>query len=109
MFRFSASAPKTYENLDGKSFRARYQQAPKAVLLDVRTAGEFAAGSIAGALNLDVTSAAFRQALEALDKDTEYFVFCVSGNRSGTACALMADKGLKACNLAAGISSWPAR
>ncbi|WP_161890329.1 rhodanese-like domain-containing protein [Pontibacter russatus] len=107
MFNIFGSKPKNYENLDGNSFRNRYQSAPKAELLDVRTAGEFASGSIKGAKNLDVTSSQFQQALKTMDKNKEYFVFCRSGNRSGSACDIMSKEGFKAYNLAGGIGAWP--
>ena len=107
MFNLFKSAPKTYEDLDGNAFKAKYQQAPEAELLDVRTAGEFASGTINGARNLDVTSPQFRNALQLLDKNKEYYVFCRSGNRSGSACDLLTAQGLKAYNLAGGIGEWP--
>jgi rhodanese-related sulfurtransferase len=107
MFNLFGSKPKNYENLDGTTFRTRYQNTPKAELLDVRTAGEFAGGSIKGAKNLDVTSSQFQQALKTLDKNKEYFVFCRSGNRSGSACDMMSKEGFKAYNLAGGIGAWP--
>ena len=107
MFNIFGSKPKHYENLDGNTFKANYNKAAKAELLDVRTAGEFAGGSIKGAKNLDVTSAQFQQALKTMDKDKEYFVFCRSGGRSGLACDNMNKEGFKAYNLAGGIGAWP--
>lgn len=107
MFNIFKAVPKNYEDLDGTTFRTKYRNAPKAELLDVRTAGEFAGGSIEGAKNLDVTSAQFQQALKAMDKDKEYFVFCRSGNRSGAACEMMTAQGYKAYNLAGGVEAWP--
>ena len=107
MFNIFGSKPKNYENLDGNTFKTRYQSAPKAVLLDVRTAGEFAGGSIKGATNLDVSSSQFQQAIKTMDKDQEYFLFCRSGNRSGAACDMMSSEGFKAYNLAGGIGAWP--
>lgn len=107
MFNIFKSAPKNYENLDGQTFKSNYQNSPKAELLDVRTAGEFAAGTIKGARNLDVTSGQFQAALKTLDKDKAYFVFCRSGNRSGSACDILTSQGFKAYNLAGGIGAWP--
>lgn len=107
MFNIFGSKPKNYENLDGNTFKDRYNKAGKAELLDVRTPGEFASGTIPGAKNIDVTSAQFQQALKTLDKDKEYFVFCRSGNRSGSACDMMAAQGFKAYNLAGGVGAWP--
>lgn len=107
MFNIFGSKPKNYENLDGSTFRTRYQSASKAELLDVRTAGEFAGGSIKGAKNLDISSSQFQQALKTMDKGKEYFVFCRSGNRSGSACDIMSKEGFKAYNLSGGIGAWP--
>ena len=107
MFDFFKTAPKAYEDLDGKTFRTRYESTPKAKLLDVRTPGEFASGTIKGALNLDVTSPQFQMALKTMDKDTPYFLFCRSGGRSGSACKQMADQGFKVYNLSGGIGAWP--
>ncbi len=69
MFSIFGSKPKNYENLEGNTFRTRYENTAKAELLDVRTAGEFAGGSIKGAKNLDVTSSQFQHALKTLDKE----------------------------------------
>ncbi|WP_439882301.1 rhodanese-like domain-containing protein [Pontibacter sp. MBLB2868] len=107
MFNIFKSTPKNYSDLDGKAFKAAFEKAPKAELLDVRTAGEFASGTIPGAKNLDFLSGQFQAALNQLDKDKEYYVFCRSGNRSGSACKLLADQGYKAHNLIGGIGSWP--
>ena len=107
MFNIFGSKPKKYEDLDGTTFKTKYTNAPKAELLDVRTAGEFASGTIPGAKNLDVTSPQFQSALHTLDKDKEYFVFCRSGNRSGSACDLLIAHGFKAYNLSGGVGAWP--
>lgn len=107
MFDFLKTTPSTCDDLDGKTFKTQYQRAPKAELLDVRTAGEFANGTLPGALNLDLTKGQFQAALKTLDKDKNYFIFCRSGNRSGLACILMAEQGFKAYNLAGGIGAWP--
>ncbi|MDX5420555.1 MAG: rhodanese-like domain-containing protein, partial [Hymenobacteraceae bacterium] len=53
------------------------------------------------------TTGQFQNALGSLDKDKEYFVFCRSGNRSGSACELMSAQGFKCYNLAGGIGAWP--
>ena len=107
MFNIFKSAPKNYEDLEGKAFKTKFQNSPKAELLDVRTAGEFSSGTIKGAKNLDVSSSQFQSALNTLDKDKEYYVFCRSGNRSGSACKMLSDQGFKAYNLSGGVGAWP--
>ena len=107
MFNIFKSTPKNYEDLDGSAFKAKFTNTPKAELLDVRTADEFKGGSIPGARNLDIMTGELQATLGKLDKDKEYFVFCRSGNRSGSACKLMAEQGFKVYNLAGGVGAWP--
>ena len=107
MFNLFSPQTKAYKNLNGKEFKDTYQNAKKAVLLDVRTAAEFSSGSIKGSRNLDIMSPLFIESIASLDKNSEYFVFCRSGNRSAQACSIMAKQDLKVCNLADGIGAWP--
>ena len=107
MFNIFKTTPKNYEDLSGNAFKAKFSQTPKAELLDVRSAGEFAGGSIKGARNLDIMSGELQNALGKLDKSKEYFVFCRSGARSGSACKLMAEQGFKVYNLNGGVGAWP--
>lgn len=107
MFDLLTPQTKAYKNLHGEEFKNAYQRAGKAVLLDVRTAEEFSSGTIKGSQNLDIMSPRFADAIRKLDKDSEYFVFCRSGNRSAQACSLMAKQGLTVYNLAGGVGAWP--
>lgn len=58
---------------------------PDFVIIDVRTASEYANRHIINALNLDFYSPSFASDLEALDKNKVYLIYCASGNRSGQA------------------------
>jgi phage shock protein E len=60
-------------------------QNPQALLIDVRTAEEFAAGSLPGALNINHLQIAGQIASVVPDKDTPVVLYCRSGNRSGIA------------------------
>ena len=66
---------------------------PSVTLLDVRTPAEFAAGHIAGAINIDFESGEFKQDIQALDKTKTYAVYCRSGNRAGQAIEIMKSAG----------------
>jgi rhodanese-related sulfurtransferase len=94
-------------NLSGGQFKQQLQDAPKAVLLDVRTSAEFGSGTIPGARNIDFFSPIFQQKIGQLDKDATYFVFCRSGNRSGQACKMMHQIGFDVRNLSGGIGAFP--
>ncbi len=76
-------------------------------VLDVRTAEEFGQGHLADATNIDFYGADFRSRLDTLDRDTPYFVYCHSGNRSGQAVQIMADLGFtQVYDLDGGIAAW---
>ena len=90
------------ENLSGRAFKKQLQEAEKAILLDVRTAGEYSGGTIPGSKNIDFLSPNFSKKVESLDKDATYFVFCRSGNRSGQACKMMHKMGFDVRNLSGG-------
>ncbi|UYZ64230.1 rhodanese-like domain-containing protein [Hymenobacter weizhouensis] len=68
---------------------------PDAVLLDVRTPAEYAAGHLPGAQNLDYRSPEFAKQLALLDPQKTYVLYCASGNRSGKAAVLMQEKGFQ--------------
>jgi phage shock protein E len=102
----SSNAKINQLNADG--FASNIQN-PATVILDVRTAGEYAAGHIAGAINIDVESANFDSKIANLDKDVEYSIYCHSGRRSMIAANKMAETGFtKLTNLQDGIISWQA-
>jgi phage shock protein E len=54
-------------------------------VIDVRSASEFAAGHLQGALNIDVESPSFTEEISKLDKKGTYVVYCHSGRRAGIA------------------------
>lgn len=63
------------------------------IILDVRTAEEYASGHLEGSQQLDFNSGAVAVAIPTLDPDAEYLVYCRSGNRSGQAITLMEQAG----------------
>ncbi len=67
---------------------------PAAIVIDVRTAEEYAEGHLADAELLDILNGEFFNALPELDPDAEYLVYCRSGNRSGQAMELMKQAGI---------------
>jgi phage shock protein E len=64
-------------------------------VIDVRTADEFAAGHLDGAVQMDFYDPAFAERVGELDPDGEYLVYCRSDNRSGQAVALMREMGIE--------------
>ena len=93
-------------DLNPTDFQAKSQEAG-VVLLDVRTAGEFYAGHIDGAINIDVEGMTFESEIANLDKTKTYAIYCQSGRRSRLAVESMINAGFtKLFNLDQGIGSW---
>jgi len=80
------------------------------VVLDVRTAQEYAEGKIVGSKNLDVLKTdLFTTSIEKLDKDKTYYVICRSGSRSLKAANQMKNAGFKnVINVQGGMQAWEA-
>jgi rhodanese-related sulfurtransferase len=77
------------------------------VVLDVRTAKEFEAGHIPGAMNIDFNSPDFAKKFATLDKNKTYLVHCAAGVRSAKACRLMEQADFAhLVNLEPGFRGW---
>lgn len=66
-----------------------------AVIVDVRSAGEFASGHIPGSINIPLEELSFR-ADELKGKNV--ITCCRSGNRSGMALHILSESGIEAIN-----------
>lgn len=78
-----------------------------AIILDVRTPGEYKEEHLAGARQLDfLNTSAFDAGIKLLDKSHTYYVYCRSGKRSHNACIKMKKQGLKVFDMEGGILNW---
>lgn len=75
-------------------------------LLDVRTAVEYGAGHIAGAVNVPVTALASRLDALPLDRSRPVVAICLSAHRSPPAVRLLRGHGFDAAQLAGGMLAW---
>lgn len=75
-------------------FKASYYK-HKGILLDVRTAYEYADGHIENARNVDVSLATFESEIDKLDRDQAVFLYCGVGIRSAKAATILRKKGFK--------------
>jgi len=71
------------------------------ILLDVRTRNEYLKESIEGAINIPLDE--LRTNNDILDKNKTIYVYCLSGQRSYTACRILIQKGFEVYNLNGGI------
>ncbi len=71
------------------------QRDPSAPLLDVRTPAEYAQGHLAGSVNVDVMAPDFLERVQAMDlpEDGPIYLYCRSGNRSGSAAGALKKLG----------------
>lgn len=85
------------------------QSEQEIVVLDVRTPREYEAGHVAGAVNIDVTSAEFASKISELDKDTKYLIYCRTNRRSGRAIQVMEVAGFtNLVQMTDGFAGWSA-
>lgn len=95
-----------FENADVNAFSEMIEDS-SVVLLDVRTASEFAEGHIEGAINIDQGQSDFMEkAKAALPMDKKIAVYCRSGRRSANAAGKLAAEGYRCVNLKGGIVAW---
>lgn len=62
-------------------------------IIDVRTQDEFKQGHLKGSINIDIYDSNFSSQISKLDKNSDYKVYCRSGNRSGQALEIMKKLG----------------
>lgn len=94
-----------FENTDVKGF-ATLMENPEVVILDVRTAAEYAEGHLEGALHMDQGQDDFMEKAKALPKDKKIAVYCRSGRRSANAAGRLGAEGYQCVNLKGGINAW---
>ena len=102
----SACGQGNFENADVNEF-AELVADTNVVVLDVRTADEFAEGHLERAINIDYHQSDFvEKAKSTLSLDTKIAVYCRSGRRSAGAAGKLGAEGYKLVNLKGGIIAW---
>ena len=102
----TACGQQNFENADVQTFSQLIEE-PNVVVLDVRTADEYAEGHIVGAINIDQGQDDFlSKAKAALPASVTIAVYCRSGRRSANAAGKLAGAGYKCVNLQGGIVAW---
>lgn len=89
---------------------AKLIEEKKVIVLDVRTADEFAEGHLAGAMNIDfLESEKFEAAVSKLDKSKSYLVHCQAGGRSARSLKVFQKLGFESIyHLDGGFGDWQA-
>lgn len=100
----SASAPA--EEISAEALLAQLSAPNAPLVVDVRTAEEFAAGHVPGAINIPHDQIASRQTELAVDAEREIVVYCKSGTRAGMALEELAAAGVRATHLEGDMLGW---
>ncbi|MFA5328319.1 MAG: thioredoxin domain-containing protein [Prolixibacteraceae bacterium] len=101
----SGTKAQAVQDVDAVKFKSLIS--PDALLLDVRTPGEYTRGHIAGSTNINIADPAFPSRIGLLQKDKTILVYCLSGSRSDAAAAYMSRQGFKKIyTLYRGIMTW---
>ncbi|MDV7138349.1 rhodanese-like domain-containing protein [Maribacter sp. TH_r10] len=107
LFGGKALDPDKFKVLDAKAFKSAVKN-KKVQLVDVRTPGEYRAGHIGKAVNIDLFQRqSFRSSFEKLDKGKPVYLYCRSGARSRKAARKVLDMGFeKVYDLKGGYMQW---
>ena len=79
----------------GPAEPARAPLPDNALVIDVRSPGEYASGHVQGAINLPLNRLEQEIGRVAPDKSVPVMMYCLSGGRSGGACQLMQQLGYR--------------
>lgn len=100
-------ASPSWETISAEAAKARMDSGDPVMIVDVRTAEEYEAGHIPGALLLPLGDIGDTPPALLPDMDAEILLYCRSGNRSGQAAKKLAAMGYTRIYDFGGILSWP--
>lgn len=104
---FGSVAQNSAAPIECSKFQTQIKATKNAIVLDVRSEGEFQSGHLVGAKNLNYNAADFTNQVTKLDKNRTYFVYCAAGVRSARAASVMRAQGFKnVIELKGGINAW---
>lgn len=105
-FHLSQSFAQVVERVNATKFKQLIEQG-NAIILDVRTQGEYSRGHIKGSTLLDVSDPAFTSKVSFVQKDKTILLYCLSGSRSRAVAGFMQKQGFKQIyELANGLIEW---
>lgn len=103
----SSAQSDSIDTLAPQAFIKQAKADTTAIILDVRTPGEYKEEHLAGARQLDfLNTSVFDAGIKQLDNTHTYYVYCRSGKRSHNACIKMKKQGLKVFDMEGGILNW---
>ncbi|UTW63842.1 rhodanese-like domain-containing protein [bacterium SCSIO 12741] len=99
----------TVKDISVDEFNTMKSEKP-GIILDVRTPGEVASGTVPGAIVIDIMDPDFEKKVNELDKNATVYVYCKAGGRSANASDKMNDWGFKTVyNVTGGFDAWSSK
>jgi len=102
-----SKANRSYASVSAEQLRAVIRDNPNAVLIDVRTSGEYNGPlyHIDNAVSIPLSG--LSESIKNLDRDNRsYYMICKSGARSKMATKIMNENGFNAFNVTGGMMDW---
>jgi rhodanese-related sulfurtransferase len=95
-----AKAKAAVTKVDAQAVKAAIDSKEKAIFLDVRDPGEFAAGHLPSAVNISRGTLEFNVSNKIPDQNAKIYVYCKTGGRAALATKTLNDLGYKNAVLA---------
>ena len=93
--------------LGPSEFSQKLNEDTNAILIDVRTHGEYTDGHIPNSILINIYEPTFIDDIQKLDRNKNYYLYCRSGSRSYYVGQFMMKQGFKnVYNLSSGILNW---
>jgi phage shock protein E len=106
-YSFTSMYSQSRTEVNSNEVKAMLQKDSKWIILDVRTAEEFNAGHIKGAINIDIKQPDAFSKIDKLDRNAKYIVHCRTNHRSKIATDHMVQSGFKTIyQMMDGIVGW---
>lgn len=97
---------KKYKNINNEELEQIIKNNKGALILDVRSLGEFRSGHIPKAKNISVQDIGLRISTLNAYKDEDVIVYCASGGRSASAANILAKNGFNKVYNLGGIGNY---
>ena len=102
-----SKANRSYASVSAEQLRAVIRDNPNAVLIDVRTSGEYNGPLYHIDKSVSIPLSDLSESIKNLDKDNRsYYMICKSGARSKMATKIMNENGFNAFNVTGGMMDW---
>lgn len=97
-------------NVQVDDLKRKIDSGDKVTIIDVRTPMEVSRGKIENSVNIPLDFFDSEIELKVKDKDTNVYLYCLSGSRSIMAAQIMERKGYKnVFNVLSGLLAWRAK